>query len=104
MKFFKFLAPITAAFLLASCSSGDSGLNKADEDGNGSGLNRTKVNYSKGRAMNQRLGRGINMGNSWESTGTGANADFTALHWTISGNCSRHVPVSSCAARGSGAA
>ena len=81
MKIFKFLAPITAALLLASCSSGDSGLNKADDDGNGSGLNRTKVDYSKGRAMNQRLGRGINMGNSWESTGTGANAD---CGW---GNC-----------------
>ena len=31
--------------------------------------------YSKGRAMNKRLGRGINMGNAWESTGNGATAD-----------------------------
>ena len=33
------------------------------------------VDYSKGRAMNKRLGRGINMGNAWESTGNGATAD-----------------------------
>ena len=31
--------------------------------------------YSRGRAMNKRLGRGINMGNAWESTGNGATAD-----------------------------
>ena len=28
------------------------------------------VDYSKGRAMNKRLGRGINFGNSWDSQGT----------------------------------
>ena len=33
------------------------------------------VDYSKGRAMNKRLGRGINLGNAWESTGKGATAD-----------------------------
>ena len=33
------------------------------------------VDYSKGRAMNKRLGRGINLGNAWESTGNGATAD-----------------------------
>lgn len=83
MKILKFLAPITAAILLASCSSGDSGLSKADNSGNeDSGkLNRVKVDYSKGRAMNQRLGRGINLGNSWDSDGTGAQPD---CGW---GNC-----------------
>ena len=80
MKFLKFLAPITAAFLLASCSSGDSGLNKA-EDGDNGGLNRAKVDYSRARAVNQRLGRGINLGNSWDSQGSGANPD---CGW---GNC-----------------
>ena len=80
MNFLKYLAPITAAFLLSSCSSGDSGLNKAEDEG-GSELNRVKVDYSKARALNQKLGRGINMGNSWESTGSGASPD---CGW---GNC-----------------
>lgn len=30
----------------------------------------TPVDYSKGRAMNKRLGRGINFGNSWDSQGS----------------------------------
>jgi len=30
-------------------------------------LNATPVDYSKGRAMNKKLGRGINFGNSWEA-------------------------------------
>lgn len=39
---------------------------------------RTKnvpIDYSKGAKMNKRLGRGINLGNAWESTGNGATAD-----------------------------
>lgn len=39
---------------------------------------RTKnlpVDYARGRAMNRRLGRGINMGNAWESVGSGASGD-----------------------------
>lgn len=31
------------------------------------------VDYSAGRAMNKRLGRGINLGNSWDSEGQGIN-------------------------------
>ena len=38
-------------------------------------LSKTPVDYSKGRKMNERLGRGINLGNAWESSGTGASAD-----------------------------
>ena len=38
-------------------------------------LNVVPVDYSKGRAMNEKLGQGINLGNAWESQGTGANAD-----------------------------
>jgi len=30
-------------------------------------LNTTPIDYSKGRAMNKKLGRGINFGNSWEA-------------------------------------
>lgn len=33
-------------------------------------LKVTPVDYSKGRAMNKRLGRGINFGNSWDSQGS----------------------------------
>lgn len=39
-------------------------------------LARTPIDYSKGRKMNARLGRGINLGNAWESAGgSGATAD-----------------------------
>ena len=68
MKFFKILAPITAAFFLASCSSDGGGLTKADENEPTSSGSTThaKVDYSKGRAMNARLGKGINLGNAWD--------------------------------------
>ena len=76
MNFRKYLISATAAFLLASCDSGNGGLNRAsDPDDNGGVVARTKVDYSLGRAMNKRLGRGINLGNSWESPGTGATGD-----------------------------
>ena len=38
-------------------------------------LAATPVDYSKGHTMNKRLGRGINLGNAWESVGNGATAD-----------------------------
>ncbi|MBR4785873.1 MAG: glycoside hydrolase family 5 protein [Fibrobacter sp.] len=39
-------------------------------------LNVVPVDYSKGRAMNEKLGPGINLGNAWESQGQkGATAD-----------------------------
>lgn len=39
-------------------------------------LSATPIDYSKGRAMNTRLGPGINLGNAWESKGTkGSSAD-----------------------------
>jgi len=82
MKFLKYIAPITAAFFLASCSSDNDGLNRAKEEEKES-VAHPAVDYSKARAMNQRLGRGINMGNSWESTGTGSTGD---CGW---GNCLR---------------
>ena len=74
MHLFKKIVIGAAALLLISCDSGNGGLNKASEKEK-DGLNRTKVDYSLGRAMNKRLGRGINMGNSWESAGTGAKGD-----------------------------
>ena len=81
MKILKYFASAAVALLLTSCDSGNSGLNKASDDEKQGGLNRPKVDYSLGRAMNNRLGRGINMGNSWESTGSGTNPD---CGW---GNC-----------------
>lgn len=45
-------------------------------------LKTTPVDYSKGRAMNAKLGRGMNLGNAWESKGqTGSSGD---CGW---GNC-----------------
>ena len=38
-------------------------------------LTKTPVDYSKGRAMNKKLGRGINFGNSWDSEGSGGSGD-----------------------------
>ena len=80
MFFHKYIIAISAAFLLASCDSDNGGLTRADEKGS-EGSSKHAVDYSKGRAMNQRLGRGINLGNSWESVGTGATGD---CGW---GNC-----------------
>lgn len=76
MKLLNFLLPAAMVLAFAGCSSDNGGLNKAEGKDNESGINAHKaVDYSKGRAMNARLGRGINMGNSWESTGTGAHPD-----------------------------
>ena len=36
-------------------------------------LDKTPVDYSAGRAMNKKLGRGINFGNSWDAPGTGSS-------------------------------
>lgn len=33
-------------------------------------LDKTPIDYSKGRAMNKKLGRGMNFGNSWDSPGS----------------------------------
>lgn len=37
-------------------------------------LTATPIDYSKGRAMNKKLGRGVNFGNSWDSPGDGDGA------------------------------
>ena len=50
----------------------------AEDDGTNNGedeIHAVAVDYSKGRAMNKRLGKGINLGNSWDSDGTGSNGD-----------------------------
>lgn len=68
MKISKFLAALAASALLCSCSSDGGGLTKAEDkapSGTGSTVH-AKVDYSKGRAMNARLGKGINLGNAWD--------------------------------------
>ena len=82
MLFYKPIIALSAIFLLASCNSGSGALNRAvDDDDDKKVVTHPAVDYSKGRAMNQRLGHGINLGNSWESAGTGAHPD---CGW---GNC-----------------
>ena len=68
MNFLKYIVSITAAALLMSCNSDNGGLNRASQEDPTSGSSTThpKVDYSKGRAMNARLGKGINLGNAWD--------------------------------------
>lgn len=60
---------LTAAVLVA-CSNDSGSLTRVDSSsstGNSSAAQVIPVDYSAGRAMNERLGRGINLGNSWDS-------------------------------------
>lgn len=69
MKISKILTTLSAAFLLCNCSSDGGGLAKAEtkDPQGGNGIKtHAKVDYSKGRAMNIRLGKGINLGNAWD--------------------------------------
>lgn len=68
MKISKIFAVCSTAFMLCNCSSDGGGLTQAADSGtNGSGgTTHAKVDYSKGRAMNARLGKGINLGNAWD--------------------------------------
>ena len=76
MKLTKFLPLALCAFFFA-CDSGskptaaEEGASEIDDDE----VHAVAVDYSKGRAMNKRLGKGINLGNSWDSDGTGSNGD-----------------------------
>ena len=77
-------APLAiAAFALAfglnltACDSGNS--HKAVEPKEDSTTTVKAIDYSKGRAMNKRLGKGINLGNSWDSQGSNLDCSW--------GNC-----------------
>lgn len=64
----KFLTVITLGLLLVACSE-DSKPTAAETTDNGSSTEDSSaepVDYSKGRAMNKRLGKGINLGNAWD--------------------------------------
>ncbi|PWJ69003.1 MULTISPECIES: glycoside hydrolase family 5 protein [unclassified Fibrobacter] len=68
MKISKILTALAASALLCSCSSDGGGLTKAEDKGSTGATSsaHAKVDYSKGRAMNARLGKGINLGNAWD--------------------------------------
>lgn len=67
MKISKFLAAISASLIFCSCSSDGGGLTKAeDKTPQGNSASHAKVDYSAGRAMDARLGKGINLGNAWD--------------------------------------
>lgn len=72
------LTTLTAALgiALSACSSDGNShpaapVSKKDEQQDTTAVTRTviPVDYSMGRAMNKRLGKGINLGNSWDSPG-----------------------------------
>lgn len=68
MRKFTKIALIAASAMLAACSESSGGLTSANsskkEEANAT---HKAIDYSAGRAMNQRLGKGINLGNAWES-------------------------------------
>lgn len=66
---------------LTACSDDDNSPAKAAEENSSSSAQVVAIDYSAGRAMNKRLGKGINLGNSWDSEGKGAKGD---CGW---GNC-----------------
>lgn len=64
----KIFLPILSAAMLLACSGNDGKLSAAESSSSAeSSASVVPVDYSKGRAMNARLGRGINLGNSWDS-------------------------------------
>ena len=77
MFFYKSIIALSAIFLLASCGPSNNGLTPVDDDKDSKSVSHPAVDYSKGRAMNQKLGRGINLGNSWDSPGIGADTEVS---------------------------
>ncbi len=57
-----------SALLFVACSDDSGKLSAAEHESSSSSATvAIPVDYSQGRAMNTRLGRGINLGNSWDS-------------------------------------
>lgn len=55
------------AILMTGCSN-DGGMTKAESSSSTSDAEvAIPIDYSQGRAMNARLGRGMNLGNAWDS-------------------------------------
>ena len=69
----KFLSAITIGCAFVACESGTDAPPEYKGGSNDGGSNVSTaipVDYTAGRIMNATLGRGINLGNSWESTGS----------------------------------
>jgi len=67
-KFTKLALLAASAALLAACSESGGGLASANTTKKEeAAVTHKAIDYSAGRAMNQRLGKGINLGNAWES-------------------------------------
>lgn len=64
-----FLALLSVAFVsgLVACDNSSAPPAAAKQSSSEQGKTVVPVDYSKGRAMNKRLGKGINLGNSWDS-------------------------------------
>jgi endoglucanase len=71
LSFFAFCAIAGLSMGLTACdsSSAPPAAAVSDPSENGSARKVVPVDYSAGRAMNARLGKGINLGNSWDSDG-----------------------------------
>lgn len=82
MKAFKCLFVAVAGLALAACSDdSDSDLTKTETSSSSaaeeSSSTAVAVDYTAARTMNARLGRGINMGNSWDSKHSSYSEDGT---------------------------
>lgn len=62
---------LSLGIALTGCFDGDDSPTKVKKDDNEAERIPVAVDYSAGRAMNKRLGRGINLGNSWDSQSWG---------------------------------
>ncbi len=68
---------LSLGITLMGCSDDGSAPTKAQKEENNGERVAVPVDYSAGRAMNKRLGKGINLGNSWDSESkTGLDAGW----------------------------
>lgn len=72
-QIFTYLVSMATAAWLVGCDSSGGGLSVEQSSSSAPASSSSgieKLDYSVATAMNQRLGRGINFGNSWDSRGT----------------------------------
>lgn len=70
-----FFSALLFAILVTGCSD-DGGMTKAESSSSTSDTEvAIPIDYSQGRAMNARLGRGMNLGNAWDSKRYGTCGD-----------------------------
>lgn len=68
-------ALVPVCFVSCDSSSAPPAVESSQEGTSDQGRKIVPVDYSKGRAMNARLGKGINLGNSWDSDGKNCKDD-----------------------------